>query len=142
MSDPPSASWGVGSTVRLLEWFKLALSIPVYPMLQHTSGQVCLPWLRTSIFYLYIGDRADFGGPSALLATLHSQASSHLLGHGSPFEKLFTLSSATLARHAVDLDLHLSILLEGPRGIGKYTVASWVAQRLGMHLLEVIYIYI
>lgn len=42
-----------------------------------------------------------------------------------------------MARRAADYDLHLSILLKGARGVGKFTVASWVAQRLGMHLLEV-----
>lgn len=38
----------------------------------------------------------------------------------------------------MDYDLYLSVLLKGPRGIGKFTVATWVARRLGMHLLEVI----
>jgi peroxin-6 len=42
-----------------------------------------------------------------------------------------------MARHAMDYGLHLSVLLKGARGIGKFTVATWVAQRLGMHLLEV-----
>jgi peroxin-6 len=73
--------------------------------------------------------------------TLQRQPSSHLLGHESPFGKLFALSSAILARSAVDYDLHMSILLKGARGIGKFTVATWVAQRLGMHLLEVTYFH-
>lgn len=47
-----------------------------------------------------------------------------------------------MMRHAVDYELHLSVLLKGVRGIGKFTVATWVAQRLGMHLLEVnIFLY-
>lgn len=37
----------------------------------------------------------------------------------------------------MDYELHLSVLLKGARGIGKFTVAAWVAQSLGMHLFEV-----
>ncbi|KIM80937.1 hypothetical protein PILCRDRAFT_72673 [Piloderma croceum F 1598] len=83
----------------------------------------------------YIG--ADANSASAFLAKLPRQASSHLFIHESSFGKLLALSSATLARGAVDYDLHLSILLKGARGIGKFTVATWVAQRLGMHHLEI-----
>ncbi|KAI0747694.1 AAA-domain-containing protein [Daedaleopsis nitida] len=54
-----------------------------------------------------------------------------------PYGKLLALSSAALNRGAVDYHLQLSILLQGPRGVGKATVANWVAQRLGIHLLEV-----
>lgn len=79
----------------------------------------------------------DGSSPKALLAKLSIKSPSHLLGQKSSFGKLFELSSATLARHAVDYGLHLSVLLKGARGIGKFTVATWVAQRLGMHLLEV-----
>ena len=71
---------------------------------------------------------------------LRSKASSQLLGADSAFGKLFAFSSATLAQRAVDYDLRLSVLLKGARGIGKFTVATWVAQRLGMHLLEVTHI--
>ena len=55
----------------------------------------------------------------------------------TPFGKLHALASAALNRRAVDYHLQLSILLKGARGIGKVTVAGWVAQRLGIHLLEV-----
>jgi peroxin-6 len=64
--------------------------------------------------------------------------SSCLLRHGSAFSKVFAISSATLVRRAVDCSLPLSLLLKGARGTGKFTIASWVAQRLGMHLLEVV----
>ena len=60
-----------------------------------------------------------------------------LLAQETPFGKLLALASAALNRRAVDYHLQLSILLKGARGIGKATVASWVAQRLGIHLLEV-----
>lgn len=62
---------------------------------------------------------------------------SYFLRPHSSFGKLYALSSAAMARRAADYDLHLSILLKGVRGVGKFTVASWVAQRLGIHLLEV-----
>lgn len=55
----------------------------------------------------------------------------------TPYGKLLALASAALNRRAVDYHLQLSILLEGPRGVGKSTTASWVAQRLGIHVLEV-----
>ncbi|OBZ75775.1 Peroxisomal biogenesis factor 6 [Grifola frondosa] len=42
-----------------------------------------------------------------------------------------------LNRRAVDYHLQLSILLQGPRGIGKMTVATWVVHRLGIHIFEV-----
>ena len=55
----------------------------------------------------------------------------------TPFGKLLALSAAALSRRAVDYHLQLSILLQGSRGVGKATVAGWVAQRLGIHLFEV-----
>ena len=50
---------------------------------------------------------------------------------------MLALTSAALSQQAVDYDLQLSFLLKGGRGIGKFTAASWVAQRLGLHLFEV-----
>lgn len=55
----------------------------------------------------------------------------------TPQGKLLALSSAALARHAVDYALQLSFLLTGARGIGKYSAAELVARKLGVHLLEV-----
>jgi peroxin-6 len=102
----------------------------------HRSRSVCLShgWEH---FHQYIYGSIDANSASALFAKLHRQTSSHLLGSESSFGKLFALSSATLAQGAVNYGLHLSILLNGARGIGKFTVATWVAQRLGMHYLEV-----
>lgn len=68
---------------------------------------------------------------------LSGQPSSHLLGPKSPFSKIVALASASLSQRAVDYDLQLSFLLKGGRSIGKFTVASWVAQYLGLHLFEV-----
>ena len=133
----PSASWAVGLTRPSLEWFKPAQSIPEYPKLQPTSEQVGFPQSCMRTFYSYTCGPTDTNSASAFLAKLPRQASSHLLGYETSFGKLFALSSATLARRAVDYDLHLSILLKGTRGIGKFTIATWVAQRLGMHHLEV-----
>ncbi len=51
---------------------------------------------------------------------------------------MLALTSAALSQQAaVNYDLQLSFLLKGGRGIGKFTAASWVAQRLGLHLFEV-----
>jgi len=68
---------------------------------------------------------------------LSTRASSHLLGPKTPFSKIVALASAALPHRAVDYDLQLSFLLKGGRSIGKFTVASWVAQYLGLHLFEV-----
>nr|GAT57587.1 predicted protein [Mycena chlorophos] len=73
--------------------------------------------------------------PPALLADLGP--SSCLLSPSSPFSKLLSLCSATLVRDAVDYNLDLSFLLKGVSGIGKYTVARWVASTLGLHLMEI-----
>lgn len=40
-------------------------------------------------------------------------------------------------KNAAEYRLHLSILLKGARGIGKCTIATWVSQTLGIHLLDV-----
>lgn len=72
--------------------------------------------------------------------TFSSVSQSYLPGLESNFGRVFAISSATLVRRAVDCDLPLSVLLQGARGAGKFTVASWVAQCLGMHLLEVVLI--
>lgn len=68
---------------------------------------------------------------------LRGKPRARLLGEDKPFGKLCALVAASLVERAVDLNLHLSILLKGARGAGKFTVASWVARVLGMHLLEV-----
>lgn len=55
----------------------------------------------------------------------------------TPLARLIDLVSASLLPAAADYDLHLSVLLKGARGIGKRTTALWVAQKLGVHVLEV-----
>jgi hypothetical protein len=80
---------------------------------------------------------ADSMSPKAFYSTLVKQTSSHLLGVDSAFAKLVALSSAALARNAIDYQLELSVLLKGARGTGKFTTVAWVSQHLGTHLLEV-----
>ena len=62
---------------------------------------------------------------------------SHILGPKSTFSKLLALASAALSQRAAEYSLQLSFLLKGGRGIGKFTVISWVSQRLGLNLQEV-----
>ncbi|KAL1730041.1 P-loop containing nucleoside triphosphate hydrolase protein [Schizophyllum commune] len=64
-------------------------------------------------------------------------AESPLTSPASPYGQLLDVVSVIHSRRAVDLDLNLSILLKGSRGCGKQTTASWIAQRMGMHLMEV-----
>ncbi|KAH9914715.1 AAA-domain-containing protein [Fomitopsis serialis] len=62
---------------------------------------------------------------------------STLVGPDSAYGKLLALTAAALKPHAVEYQLQLSVLLKGPKGSGKFTTASWVAQHLGIHLFEV-----
>ncbi|KAG8993652.1 peroxisomal assembly protein [Tulasnella sp. 427] len=64
-------------------------------------------------------------------------ASSRLITEGSPFAKLRDVVQAALVPSAVDYDLPISVLLKGSRGIGKQTVARWVAEDLGVHVYEI-----
>ncbi|KAJ6547239.1 AAA-domain-containing protein [Mycena capillaripes] len=75
--------------------------------------------------------------PRALFAILNRLASPYLLRPSGPCGRLISLCSATLLRDAVDYNLQLSVLLKGARGTGKYTTACWVAQHIGMHILEI-----
>lgn len=51
--------------------------------------------------------------------------------------KLHALVSAAFSLSAAEYRLQLSILLHGARGTGKMTAVTNVAQRLGVHILEV-----
>jgi len=62
---------------------------------------------------------------------------STLLRPESSFQKLLSLSSAALVETAFNHSLSLSLLLKGPRGVGKFTVLNLVARNLGVHVLEV-----
>ncbi|KAJ7435381.1 AAA-domain-containing protein [Mycena galericulata] len=79
----------------------------------------------------------DRNSPKALFAILAGFTTSSLLRPSGPYGRLLALCSATLLRDAVDYHLHLSVLLKGSRGTGKFTTACWVAQRMGMHMLEI-----
>lgn len=55
----------------------------------------------------------------------------------SSLQVLRDLASASLSRNAAEYHLQLTVLLQGPRGIGKTTVAMQVANETGLHFLEV-----
>ncbi|KAJ7849118.1 AAA-domain-containing protein [Mycena olivaceomarginata] len=79
----------------------------------------------------------DRNSPRALFSILNRFHDPCLLRPSSPYGRLISLCSATLLRDAVDYNLHLSVLLKGARGTGKFTTACWVAQQIGMHILEI-----
>jgi peroxin-6 len=54
----------------------------------------------------------------------------------SVYGRLLRLTQAVLMPDASQYDLHLTVLLKGARGCGKRTVARWIAQKTGVHLLE------
>ncbi|KAJ7734916.1 AAA-domain-containing protein [Mycena maculata] len=79
----------------------------------------------------------DGNSPRAVFAILNGFEGTTLLRPSGPYGRLIALCSATWLPDAVDYDLHLSVLLKGARGTGKFTTACWVAQRMGMHMLEI-----
>lgn len=71
-------------------------------------------------------------------SSLKRHPSSRLFRRDSPFRKLLSLVSACFGDRSGDYQLQLSVLLKGVRGVGKFTTVCWVAQQLGLHVLEVI----
>ena len=59
------------------------------------------------------------------------------MGFNQPFEKLLDFSGAFLNSDAVDFNLNHALLIKGPPGTGKATLAHEVARNLGIHLFEV-----
>jgi peroxin-6 len=54
------------------------------------------------------------------------------------FMRLKSLSEAVLSSFGKEANLSLlSVLIHGARGVGKKTIAEWVATRLGLHFFEV-----
>jgi len=63
--------------------------------------------------------------------------SPRLLSPQSAYGRLLALATAATSKRAADYGLRFSVLLQGKRGIGKFTTAIWVAHTLGYHVLEV-----
>ncbi|TFK42849.1 P-loop containing nucleoside triphosphate hydrolase protein [Crucibulum laeve] len=81
--------------------------------------------------------QSDQESPRSAFDVLRNLPSRLLIGLRSPFMKIIELTSAGLAKNAMDYNLNLSILLKGTRGCGKFTTVSWAAERLGLHIFEV-----
>ncbi|KAG6819232.1 hypothetical protein H0H93_013975 [Arthromyces matolae] len=80
--------------------------------------------------------QTDRSSPSSLFSALACREFSHLLGADGAYANLLRIISATSPQQAMNYTLNSTVLLKGNRGVGKFTIASWVAQQLGMHLLE------
>ncbi|KAH9483816.1 Peroxisomal biogenesis factor 6 [Psilocybe cubensis] len=113
-----------GSTLGELGcWVDTSITRMIQTGIEHSR----VPRVRS---YMNIGNSKSY----SRLLTLPA---SRLIGADSPYAKIHALTSAALSQRAMDYNLQLSFLLKGGRGIGKFTVASWVAESLGLHLLEV-----
>lgn len=66
----------------------------------------------------------------------HSSSRTHFKAE-TVYDDFLQVAQIALMRNSIQYNLHFSFLLHGPRGVGKYTVVSSVAQQLGMHLMEV-----
>jgi len=64
-------------------------------------------------------------------------SSSSLTGTSSIYQKLQDLLKATMRKDSGNLGIHLSVLLKGARGSGKKTLVKWLAEKSGVHLVEV-----
>ncbi|KDR81364.1 hypothetical protein GALMADRAFT_239217 [Galerina marginata CBS 339.88] len=125
-SNPSSQDIYNGSTLGELGcWVDTSITRMIQTGLEHSR----VPSIRS---YLNI----DPAGRNTF-SKLAAEEFPNLMGAGSPFSKILALASAGLSQRAVDYDLQLSFLLKGARGVGKFTVASWVAESLGLHLFEV-----
>lgn len=84
---------------------------------------------------------SDPSSPRALFSYLTSTPSlsspSPLLAPSSPYAKLHSLISASLSRISLDCSLDTTFLVKGNRGVGKFTTLSWVAESLGVGVMEV-----
>lgn len=80
----------------------------------------------------------DPSSPRALLSYLTSTLPpSPVLAASSPYAKLRSLISASLSRISLDCNLDTTFLVKGNRGVGKFTTVNWVAESLGVGVMEV-----
>ena len=141
LGDVSSPDMYVGATVGELGcWVDPSATRMVQTGIEHSRVPDMARYLSISMSHTEIG----LGNPISRSNTAQRVLPPEdvIPDQDTAFGKLLALASAALNRRAVDYHLQLSILLQGPRGCGKATTATWVAQRLGIHLLEVVYHYI
>lgn len=80
-------------------------------------------------------DSAGWLGSDSTLPSIPS-GSTGLVAPGSPYSKIIQLLQATLLPQAAQYGLHLTVFLKGARGSGKKTIVRWIAEHLGIHLIE------
>ncbi|KAF9532443.1 P-loop containing nucleoside triphosphate hydrolase protein [Crepidotus variabilis] len=52
-------------------------------------------------------------------------------------QRFLDLASGIVSKYSADFRVNTTFLMEGGRGIGKFTAVEWVARTLGLHLLEI-----
>ncbi|KDQ12329.1 hypothetical protein BOTBODRAFT_34616 [Botryobasidium botryosum FD-172 SS1] len=93
--------------------------------------------VQAGVEHSRIPDVAAYMGLNNGCPALPLGSSYTLTSVGTPFAKLFDVVAASLLPSAASYDLQLSVILKGARGIGKRTIVRWVAQKLGIHVLEI-----
>ncbi|KAI0259961.1 P-loop containing nucleoside triphosphate hydrolase protein [Gloeopeniophorella convolvens] len=93
--------------------------------------------IQTGIEHTRIPDASCFLGLGGVPDSSNSAAATTERNNYRAFTQLLGLCSAALMPQALTFDIPISMLLKGSRGIGKFTTAVQIAQRLGMHVFEV-----
>ncbi|KAI0003309.1 P-loop containing nucleoside triphosphate hydrolase protein [Russula compacta] len=91
---------------------------------------------QTGFEHARIPDASAFLSPRDTLDSDVDKTAEVVRGNHRAFTQLLGLSQAALMPQALTLDIPISMVLKGSRGIGKLTTAIQVTRRLGMHVFE------
>ena len=124
-----------------ISWYRVE-KVTVKPSAEDYSGDVYVDPANTKMLQSFY---------TSSLIPLHSMALHSYLGIShlptpndeslrrmKAFSRLKSLAEALLSRFGREANLAmLSVLIHGQRGVGKKTIAEWVATKLGLHYFEV-----
>ncbi|KDQ59383.1 hypothetical protein JAAARDRAFT_153154 [Jaapia argillacea MUCL 33604] len=96
--------------------------------------------VQSGVEYSLVPDAARYLGLERTLpisSIAQKLLASNALADETPSSKLFAITAAALMPKASTFDIHLSVLLKGVAGVGKFTAARLIGQHLGLHILEI-----